>query len=274
MSAPKSANLLMRAVLWLFAALTVMPFGLLVLTSLKSKADLLAGAFVLPDRPHFGNYVSAWVDGLFGTYFLNSVIVVVPVIVISVVLGTLAGFAFAFLRLPMKPLLFGLLLIGMMVPTEAFIIPLYYEFRTLGLLNTYWALILPQVGMSIPFVTLFMTSAMRQLPKELVEAAIADGATPFHVLRHVVVPLLGPAASTMTLFLFIWTWNEFMIPLILVQDDARRTLPIGMLFFQGKYTVDIPVLTAGAVITLLPIVVVYFLFQRKFIQGLTAGAVK
>ncbi|HQU70050.1 MAG TPA: carbohydrate ABC transporter permease [Albidovulum sp.] len=274
MNTRKPADQLMRAVLWLFAILTVAPFALLVLTSLKSREDLLAGAFVLPARPHFENYVSAWVDGLFGTYFLNSVIVVVPVIVLSVVLGTLCGFAFAFLKLPGKPLLFGMLLVGMMVPTEAFIIPLYYEFRWLGLINTYWALILPQVGMSIPFVTLFMTSAMRQLPKDLVDAAVADGASPFRVLRYVIVPLLGPAASTMTLFLFIWTWNEFMIPLILVQDDARRTLPIGMLFFQGKYTIDIPILTAGAVITLLPIIIVYFFFQRKFIQGLTAGAVK
>jgi raffinose/stachyose/melibiose transport system permease protein len=128
--------------------------------------------------------------------------------------------------------------------------------------------------MSIPFVTLFMTNAMRQLPSELIDAAVIDGASPFRVLRYVVAPLLGPATSTTTLFLFIWTWNEFMIPLILVQDDARRTLPIGMLFFQGKYTVDVPVLTAGAVITLLPVVVVYFLFQREFIQGLTTGAVK
>ncbi len=274
MSARKPADQLMRAVLWLFGVLTVAPFALLVLTSLKSREDLIAGAFVLPDRPHFENYVSAWVDGLFGTYFLNSVIVVLPVIVISVVLGTLCDFAFAFLKLPGKPLLFGMLLVGMMVPTEAFIIPLYYEFRWLGLINTYWALILPQVGMSIPFVTLFMTSAMRQLPKDLIDAAVADGASPFRVLRYVVVPLLGPSASTMSLFLFIWTWNEFMIPLILVQDDATRTLPIGMLFFQGKYTIDIPILTAGAVITLLPIVIVYFFFQRKFIQGLTAGAVK
>jgi raffinose/stachyose/melibiose transport system permease protein len=269
-----SSMLPLRALMWLFAILTVSPFALLILTSLKSRADLLAGAFVLPERPHFENFVSAWVDGHFGTYFVNSVLVVVPVVGISIILGIFSGFAFAFLTLPFKRTLFIMLTIGMMVPTEAFIIPLFYEFHWLGLLNTYWALILPQTGMSIPFATLFMASAMRELPKELTDAAVIDGATRLQVLRYVILPLMKPAISTLGLFLFIWTWNEFLIPLVLVNNDAVRTLPIGMLFFQGKYTVDIPILTAGAVIIIAPIIVVYLIFQRNFIAGLTAGAVK
>ncbi|RYI13033.1 MAG: carbohydrate ABC transporter permease, partial [Acetobacteraceae bacterium] len=164
--------------------------------------------------------------------------------------------------------------IGMMVPSEAFIIPLYYEMLKLGLINTYWALILPQVAMSVPFATIFMASTMRQIPAELLEAAVIDGATRQRVLWSIIVPLLRPAASSLALFLFIWTWNEFLIPLILVNDDALRTLPIGMLFFQGKYTVNTPVLTAGAIIVILPVILVYLAFQRKFIEGLTAGAAK
>jgi raffinose/stachyose/melibiose transport system permease protein len=264
----------LRALLWLFAILTVSPFALLILTSLKSRTDLIAGAFVLPERPHFENFASAWTDGHFSAYFVNSVMVVIPVVVISIILGIFSGFAFAFLTLPFKRTLFVLLTIGMMVPTEAFIIPLFYEFHWLGLLNTYWALILPQTGMSIPFATLFMASAMQQLPKELTDAAVIDGATRLQVLRFVILPLMRPAISTLGLFVFIWTWNEFLIPLILVNNDAVRTLPIGMLFFQGKYTVDIPILTAGAVIIIAPIIVVYLIFQRNFIAGLTAGAVK
>jgi len=267
-------SLPLRAILWLFALLTVFPFGLLLLTSLKSQPDLLRGAFTLPDRPHFENFVSAWVDGHFGTYFLNSILVVVPVVAVSVALGFLSGFAFAFLTLPFKRTLFVILTFGMMVPTEAFIIPLYYEMRLFHISNTYAALILPQIAMSMPFSTLFTASAMRQLPPEIIEAAILDGASRPEILWRVMLPLLSPAISTLALFLFIWTWNEFLIPLILVSDDAVRTLPIGMLFFQGKYTVNIPVLTAGAVIIVFPIIVVYLFFQRKFIEGLTAGAVK
>lgn len=263
-----------RIILWVFAVITIVPFGLLVLTSFKSQADLMKGAFVLPAYPHFENYVNAWVDGHFSTYFANSVLVVIPVVALSTLIGILTGFAFAFLRIPFKRTAFVILTIGMMVPSEAFIIPLYYQMRVLGLINTYWALILPQVAMSIPFATIFMASAMRQIPGELLEAAVLDGATRQQVLWGIIVPLLKPAASTLALFLFIWTWNEFLIPLILVNDDALRTLPIGMLFFQGKYTVNTPVLTAGAVIVILPIVVVYLFFQRKFIEGMTAGATK
>ena len=195
------STLPLRLLLWLFALLTVSPFALLVLTSLKSQKDLLAGAFVLPERPHFENFATAWVDGHFSAYFVNSVVVVIPVVGISIILGIFSGFGFAFLTLPFKRTLFVMLTIGMMVPTEAFIIPLFYEFHWLGLLNSYWAL-------------------------------------------------------------------------ILVNNDSARTLPIGMLFFQGKYLIDIPVLTAGAVFIIAPIIVVYMIFQRNFIAGLTAGAVK
>lgn len=263
-----------RVILWIFALITIVPFGLLLLTSFKSQPDLMRGAFVLPEYPHVENYVNAWVDGHFSTYFTNSVLVVIPVVAISTLIGILTGFGFAFLRIPFKRTAFVVLTIGMMVPSEAFIIPLYYQMRYLGLINTYWALILPQVAMSIPFATIFMASAMRQMPNELLEAAVLDGATRQQVLWGIIVPLLKPAASTLALFLFIWTWNEFLIPLILVNDDALRTLPIGMLFFQGKYTVNTPVLTAGAVIVILPVIVVYLIFQRKFIDGMTSGAIK
>ncbi|MBE3639638.1 carbohydrate ABC transporter permease [Mangrovicoccus algicola] len=263
-----------RALVWGFTLMTIVPFGLLLLTSVKSKQDLFEGAFVLPDRIHWENYVTAWVDGHFSVYFWNSVLVVVPVVGVSVLLGLLTGFAFAFLSFPFKKTIFVVLTLGMMVPTEAFIIPLYYEMRWLGLLNTYAALILPQIAMSVPFATLFMASAMQQLPRDILEAALLDGAPRGLILRRVILPLMRPAISSLALFLFIWTWNEFLIPLVLVNDDSLRTMPLGMLFFQGRYTVNIPVLTAGAVLVILPIIVVYLIFQRKFIEGLTAGASK
>lgn len=270
----RATALPMRLVFWFFALATIIPFGLLLLTSIKSQPDLLRGAFVLPAYPHFENYLHAWTDGHFNVYFWNSIIVVIPVVVISIILGTLSGFAFAYLTIPFRRTLFVVLTFGMMVPTEAFIIPLYYEMRYLGLLDTYAALIIPQIAMSMPFATIFLASAMQQLPDEILEAALLDGADRWYILRKIIVPLLMPAMSTLALFLFIWTWNEFLIPLILVNDDAYRTLPLGMLFFQGRYTVNTPVLTAGAVIVISPLVVAYLIFQRKFIEGLTAGATK
>ena len=264
----------LRIVLWLFGLITVIPFGLLLLTSIKSRTDVLKGAFAVPAYPHFENYVAAWTDGRFGTYFVNSVIVVVPVVGVSIVLGLITGFAFAYLSFPFKKSIFVILTIGMMVPTEAFIIPLYYQMLYLNLINTYSVLILTQIALSVPFATIFMASAMRQLPTEILEAAVLDGATRPKVLISVIVPVVAPAVSTLALFLFIWTWNEFLLPLILVNDDALRTLPIGALFFQGKYTINTPVLTAGAVIVIAPLVLVYLIFQRKFIEGMTSGATK
>jgi raffinose/stachyose/melibiose transport system permease protein len=263
-----------RGVVWVFALLTIVPFAMLLLTSVKSKQDVFRGAFALPERLHWENYVSAWVDGHFGIYFWNSIIVVIPVVSAGVVIGLLTGFAFAFLSFPFKRTIFVTLTLGMMVPTEAFIIPLYYEMRYLGLLNSYAAMILPQIAMSVPFATLFMASAMRELPTEILEAAKLDGASRGLILRRVIIPLMVPAISSLALFLFIWTWNEFLIPLILVNDDVYRTMPLGMLFFQGRYTANTPVLTAGAVLVILPLIVVYLIFQRKFIDGLTAGATK
>lgn len=270
----RSSAVTPRLLLWIFGLLTIGPFALVVMTSLKSEADVFAGPLAFPARLHFENYVTAWEQGRFSVYFVNSLIVVCGVLLPSLLLSVLSGFAFAFLKIPTRRSLTVILLLGMVLPTEAFIIPLWYELRALNLLNTYWALIIPQIAQSIPFGTLFMASAFRQVPLELVEAALLDGAERRDVLWRVLVPLVMPAASTLALFLFIWTWNEFLMALVLVTDDSVRTLPTGLLFFQSRYTVNIPVLTAGAVITLVPIVLVYFLFQRRLITGLTAGAVK
>ncbi|EJZ23166.1 carbohydrate ABC transporter permease, partial [Rhizobium sp. Pop5] len=176
-----AATLSFRLILWLLAFVTITPFLLLLLTSIKSKADVLKGAFALPAYPHFENYLDAWNAGHFNIYFWNSIIVVIPVVAASVFLGLLTGFAFAFLSFPLRRTLFGILTIGMMVPAEAFIIPLYYEMRYLGLINTYAAVIVPQIAMSIPFSTIFLASAMQQLPEEILEAAVLDGAGRFYI---------------------------------------------------------------------------------------------
>lgn len=263
-----------RLLLWAAALLTIGPLLLVVMTSFKSEMDVFAAPFAIPAKLHVENYLEAWQQGRFSVYFTNSLIVVAGVLLPSLLLSILSGFAYAFLEIPYRRAVTIMLLLGMVMPTEAFIIPLWYELRALDLLNTYWALIIPQVAQSIPFGTLFMASAFRQVPLELVEAALLDGAARREVLWRVLVPLARPALSTLALFLFVWTWNEFLMALVLVTDDGVRTLPTGLLFFQSRYTVNIPVLAAGAVITLVPILVVYLAFQRRFVAGMTAGAVK
>jgi raffinose/stachyose/melibiose transport system permease protein len=262
------------ALLTIFTALILVPFALIALTAFKTQAELAAGVFALPQSLQWGNFATAWTEGRFGTYFLNSVIVVVPVVGASLLLCTLAGYAFAHLPLPGRGFLLGLLLLGMIVPLEGLIIPMYYNLRGVGLLNTYWALILPQVGLSIPFGTYLMWVTFQGLPEEVIDAAIVDGATRATVLWRILVPMARPTLGALTVFFFIWTWNEFLIPLVLVSSDSLRTLPVGLAFFQGRYTANIPVLAAGATVVAAPLIVVYVIFQRQFIRGLVTGAVK
>ncbi|AYC17440.1 Trehalose transport system permease protein SugB [Dickeya dianthicola] len=263
-----------RVLIWIVALMTVLPFGLALMTSFKTQTELFQGIFTLPSRFNLDNYLTAWQQGHFNLYFMNSILVVVPVVISSLLLGILSGFGFAFLRIPGKRLFAAALALGMVLPSEAFIIPLYHELHWLGLTNSYLALILPQVALSMPFATLMIASAFQQVPRELLEASVMDGAPRLKILWGILVPAIWPMLSTLALLLFIWTWNEFLIPLILVNRDELRTLPIGMMFFQNKNTINIPVLMAGAMIVILPLIAIFLCFQRKFISGVTEGAVK
>ncbi len=197
-----------------------------------------------------------------------------PVVASALFLSILSGYAFAVLPMPGRGLLLSLLLVGMIVPLEGLIIPMYYNLRSFDLLNTYWALILPQIALSLPFGTYLMWVTFQGLPQELIEAAVMDGAGRGVVLWRILVPLTRPTLSVLVVFFFIWTWNEFLIPLVLVSDDSLRTLPVGIAFFQGRYTANVPVLAAGATIVAAPLIVVYIIFQRQFIRGLVSGAIK
>lgn len=263
-----------RAVIWIIALMTILPFLMALITSFKTQMELFQGIFTLPSAFSFANYITAWEQGHFNTYFLNSVLVVFPVVICSILLGILSGFGFGMLKIPGKRVLASLLALGMVLPSESFIIPLYHELRWMGLTNTYLAMILPQIALSMPFTTLMIATAFQQIPKELIEASAMDGASRAKILWGILVPAILPTLSTLALLLFIWTWNEFLIPLILVNKDELRTLPIGMMFFQNKNTIDIPVLMAGAMIVILPLIAVFLVFQRKFISGVTEGAVK
>jgi raffinose/stachyose/melibiose transport system permease protein len=157
---------------------------------------------------------------------------------------------------------------------EAVVIPLYHFLNRFDLINTYWALILPQIGLSVSFGTLWMSGFFRSASQDLIDAAAIDGSSRWQTLWLVLWPLARPAVLTLVVLIFMWTWNEFLLALVLVQDEAVRTLPVGLAFFQGRYTADIPRLAAGSLIVAGPIVLVYLLFQRYFIRGMVSGAVK
>jgi raffinose/stachyose/melibiose transport system permease protein len=176
-------------------------------------------------------------------------------------------------RFPGENVLLLVILLGLMVPFEAVIIPLWQLMGSLGLRNTYWALILPQVALSFAFGTFWMRSHFRGVPRELVDAAVVDGCSTWGVLWRVLFPISRPALLSLVVLLFMWTWNEFFLVLVMVTGDLR-TLPVGLALLRGRYASDIPVMAAASLIVSLPVIILYFLFQRSFIRGMIAGAVK
>ena len=258
--------------LGVFGLIALAPIVGIVLTALQERGG--ASPFGVPDGFAIENFATAWDEGRFADYLRSSAIVTVAVVVLSTVLSIVAGYAFGMLRFRGSSALFYLMLLGLMVPLEATIVPLYYDLRDLGLTDTYSALILPQVGASIAFGTFWMRAFFRSVPRSLVEAARLDGSSSWTTLWRVVLPLGRPAVLTMVALIFMWTWNEFLLALVMVTDEGLRTAPLGLSFFQGRNQSNLTLLAAGSVIVATPVVVLYVLLQRHFIRGMLSGAVK
>jgi raffinose/stachyose/melibiose transport system permease protein len=265
-------QVLTHVVLGVFALLALVPLAGIVLTALHPPGS--DAAFGAPSGFSLDNFATAWEEGNFGAYLRSSAVVALAVVAVSALLSILAGYAFGLMRFAGQQALFYLLLLGLMVPLEATIVPLYYDFRDLGLTDSYLALILPQVGASVAFGSFWMRAFFRSVPRSLVEAARLDGSGSWTTLWRVLLPLGRPAVLTMMLLVFMWTWNEFLLALVMVSDEGLRTAPLGLAFFQGRNTTDLPLLAAGAVIVATPVVVLYVFLQRHFIRGMLSGAVK
>jgi raffinose/stachyose/melibiose transport system permease protein len=274
MTTARREQLLSYAVLGAFAIVAIYPILSIVLLAFHRRSDLVTG-FDIPDRLSFDTFKQAWELGGFGRGLLNSFIVAATVSVATAVLSTLAGYAFGAMRFRGSEALFYLLLIGLIFPYEATVIPLYYLFKDAGLTDSYWALILPQIGLSIPFGTFWMRAFFRSTPISLVEASRLDGASSLSTLLRVLLPQAKPALTTLVVLVFMWTWNEFLLALVMIQSDDLRTAPLGLALFAGANRTQDPTLTAAAaVLVALPVVVVYVFLQRSFIRGMFAGGVK
>lgn len=270
-NAERNANYVILAIVSVFALGPILSILVSALGADDSSTGS-SGSGVLGLHP--GNFVDAWQIGHFGTYLRTSLIVSVSVVAVSLVLSILSGFAFGTMRFRGSGPLFYLFLLGIMMPSEAIIVPLYFDLRSLGLTNTIWAIVLPQIAQSVAFGTFWMRAYFRSSSRALIEAARIDGASNRRILWQVLVPLARPAIITLTVLTFMWTWNEFLIPLVMVTDESLRTAPLGLAFFQGQYTQGFTLLAAGSVIVATPVVAVYLFLQRHFIAGMLEGAVR
>lgn len=254
------------------AFVATVPIAWVLISSLRTKSEILGNPLGLPGTPQWQNYAEAWTVGNFSRYFVNSLLVAVPTVLGILFLSLLAAYAFALYTFPLKRPLFILLLTGMTVPVVVLIIPLYYQMLSLGLLDSLWAIILPQLALGIPITTLLLRTFIEMLPREIVDAARIDGCGSFRLLMRIVLPLSRSAILTLTVLQFMWVWNQFVLPVVLINDRNMRTLPTALSSFLGRYSSDTQLLMAGAAISLLPVVILYLVFQRRFIKGISSGA--
>jgi raffinose/stachyose/melibiose transport system permease protein len=269
----KIGHILTYLVLILFFFITVLPLYWMWMAALIPQ-EIFTDPFSIPKGITFQNLVQAWTTGRMSQYMLNSIIVAVPRVTIVLLFSSLAGFAFGKLKFKGRNMFFGFILLGMMVPIQAMIIPIYYNIQKMGLINTHWAMILPALGLSMPFACFMMRAFFKEVPDEIVESATIDGCGEFKTWFFIMLPLIRPAILSLFVFEFMWSWNDFLIPMLMVYDNTKRTLPLGLMYFSGEYTSNQSLIAAGVTICTLPIIVVYTLFQKTFIEGITAGAVK
>lgn len=261
-------------VLVVITCLVFYPFLFVILTSLKTDSEVLVNPLGLPRNWLLQNYRTAWLEANFNIYFQNSVIILLPVVTTVTFISVLAGYAFSWLRFRWSNVLLVFFIAGLGLPLEAIIIPLYMIMLDLNLLNSHWSVILPQIGLLMPFGILIMSGFFSQLPTELVDAAKVDGATSWQTLWYVLVPIASPAIVSLIIFASLWTWNSFFLPTVMLTADSMRTLPLGLAHFIGEYQTEQARLAAGALITAVPIIILYLLFQRQFVRGITVGSMK
>lgn len=252
----------------------VAPLMLAWFTAFKTSSDVLAHPFRPPTSPTLDNVREAWTVGRFNVYFKNSLIISLIDVAGMLVVATLAGYALARLQFPGKRLLLLVLLVGMTVPVSAILIPLYMRMRDFHLLDTYGSVIIADIALAAPIFVFIMRAFFKDLPRELEDAARLDGASEFQLLWQIMLPLAKPGLVTVALLEFLWSWNDLLLPLVFLVTDDLRTLPVGMLFYQGKFTVDYGLMCAGVLILSLPVTILFLIFQRNFVQGLTSGALK
>jgi len=268
-------RLLIYLILTILAAATIVPFVIMFLGAFREHTDIiLRGPLALPQVWDLKNFKTAILDFNFDLYTLNTLIITAPTVLISLFFATMASYALSFMKMVFQKT-FTLLttVVGVMIAAEFIMIPLYHLLNTMGLINTYWAAIFPQVAMSTAFATLIIRSFFQGLPKELVDSGLVDGASSWQILWHILVPLAKPAIITSGALTTVWTWNSYIIPLVMLPDQNKAPLPLGLVLFQGEHTANIPLTMAGTTITALPMLIFYFFFQRHIIKGLSQGAV-
>lgn len=245
-----------------------------MLTAALAPQNSTPPGLAWPEDPQWHNFVDAWTAANFLALFQSSVLIVLGVVPAAVAMATAAGYGLAQLGVPGGRFFNALLIVGLTLPFEALITPLYYNIRSMGLLGTRWAVILPLIGLLMPFGVFWMRASFLKVEVALTEQAKIDGANTWQTFRQIQLPLAVPALSALTILFFLATWNQYLLPLVLIDDPTMRTVAGGLGAFQGEHGTNVALLCAGSLLIIAPSLVVFLIFQRHFVKALLQGAVK
>lgn len=262
-----------RALLLALISITILPFLSVFTTALHPSGSVPSG-LAWPAEPQWGNFVEAFDVANMDLLLTSSVFIVLAVVPISLVISTMAGFAIGLLRIPGARFLLLLFIFGLTLPFEGIITPLYFLAREMGILNTRLAIVLPLIGLFMPFAVYWMRAHFVNMPNEVSEAARVDGASTWQLFWRIHVPLARAPIASLGILMSVWAWNQFLLALVLVEDPTQRTMAGALGAFQGHYATNIPLLCAGTILILLPTLTIFVLFQRQVIAALLQGSVK
>jgi len=272
--AKKVYSLFEWVLLVFFAILFIYPILWLLLNSFKDNTELFRSTWSLPTSFGLENYKRAFSTGNIGRSFINSVIITASVVFVTTLLASMSAYALTRLKWRLSGVVFSVMLLAMMVPAHATVIPLFSMFNKIGVNGTYLAVIIPHVVFTLPVAILIFAGFYRSLPTELEEAARIDGCSTLKTFRLVILPISTPAMVTVMVITFIVAWNDLLFPQIFLTDPNRMPLPVGLTNFQGRYATDYVGLIAAVVITIIPSLIIYSMLHRRVVSGMTAGALK
>ncbi len=275
MNRKRGVDWLLLALVFFGALIVIAPFYLIIVNSFKSPIDYATGGpLALPQALDFTGIVNFWNRVNFPEKLWNSIFISGVTAVLAVILSMVSAFAIGIGRIRGRAWIVLLFLMANLLPQEALLYPLYFMFKEVGLYDNVWSVIIIMVVIQSAFGTYLLSSVYGTFPKEILEAASIDGASRWQILWRVVYPISRPTLSVLLVFFFIWTWNEFLIPLTFLASNANQTIPVAISVLQGDRLMDVTTTSASALLGIIPTLIFFLIFQRTLTHGITAGAVK
>lgn len=268
------ADFILYFILMIATLIFVFPLVWVFYNSFKSNSELFANPWNLAQNFSLENYIYAWKQANIGRYFLNSVIVCGISLVLCLILSSAAGYALTRLKWKLSDTVLMIFLVGMMIPIHSTLIPLFLMFSKMGIINSHLSLIVPYTVSGMPIAIFIMTGFLKSFPAEIEESAVIDGASMLTVFFHITLPVAKPSIATVAIYTFVSMWNELNYALVFLSDQRKMTVPIGLNAFKGQYSTNYVALFAAVMITILPSLIVFSVFNKQMIEGMTSGAVK